>query len=288
LISLIVIVELVFMKQNKIVQIILSFIGVLIIILIAGKIFLSIQFTKEVKRLYSYPNIICKNRFNYSQLTNLPDPVQNYFKHVLKEGQPYINYIRLLHDGEFKTGEGKDWVNIKGEQYYTTQKPGFIWKGKTLLFTARDMYVADKGNLVVSLFSVFDVVNGHGEKYDQGELLRWLGESVWFPTNLLPNKNLQWEPIDNLSAKLTFKYNGINLFYIVKFNNAGEITQLETKRYMGEKDLETWIGKLSNYTKINDVLVPTNIEAIYKLKKEDYSYAKFHVKMIEYDKPLRF
>ena len=38
--------------------------------------------------------------------------------------------------------------NIQGEQYVTTEKLGFIWKGATSMFIARDMYIADKGRLV--------------------------------------------------------------------------------------------------------------------------------------------
>jgi len=72
----------------------------------------------------------------------------------------------------------KDWITIKGEQYATTEKPGFIWKGTTAMFTARDMYIADKGRLAVSLLSLIKVVNAKGEQYNQAELLRWLGESV--------------------------------------------------------------------------------------------------------------
>lgn len=258
------------------------------IILIIGKANLSFQFNKEVKQLFSQSKAISGKTFSYEQLSGLPEPVQHYFKHVLKEGQPYISYVRLTHNGQFKADENKDWVNIDGEQYFTTEKPGFIWKGETSMFTACDMYIADKGRLVVSLFSLFNIVNGQGEKYNQGELLRWLGESVWFPTNLLPNVNLQWTPIDSLSAKLSFSYNGLSVFYIVRFNNTGEITQVETKRYKGEENLETWIGKLTQYKEINGIVIPTTIEGVWKLEKGDYSYAKFYVKKIEYNKPEKF
>ena len=86
--------------------------------------------------------------------------------------------------------KNKDWVNIKGEQYFTTEKPGFIWKDTTRLFVARDMYIADKGRLIATLFSLYNVVDAKGENYNEGELQRWLAESVWFPTNLLPGNNL--------------------------------------------------------------------------------------------------
>ncbi len=271
-----------------IITIILSLIALIIITLLVGKFLLSKQFHKEVSELFSQSKNISNKIFNYEQLSGLPEPVQRYFKHVLKEGQPYISYVRLKHNGQFKTDQNKDWVNIEGEQYFTTEKPGFLWKGKTSMFTARDMYIADKGRLVVSLFSLVNIVDAKGEKYNQGELLRWLGESVWFPTNLLPSERLQWTPIDSLSAKLTFKHNGLSVFYIVTFNETGEITQVETKRYMGGGSLETWIGKFTDYKEMNGIIIPTTVEGIWKLKNGDYSYAKFNVKNIEYNKPEKF
>ena len=271
-----------------ILSIILFLICIIIIAPIVGSIILADQFNKQVSELFTLSKNNSAKVFSYQQLSNLPEPVQRYFKHVLTNGQPYISYIRLTHDGQFKSGLKKDWADIKGEQYYTTENPGFIWKGKTSLFTARDMYIAGKGRLIVSLFSLLSIVNAQGEKYNQGELLRWLGESVWFPTNLLPDENLQWTPIDSLSAKLIFNYKGLSLFYIVRFNVSGEIIQMETKRYMDEENLETWIIKLSDYKAINGIVIPTKAEVMWRLKAGDFSYAKFNVKRIEYDKPNRF
>ena len=268
--------------------IILLIIAIVVIAIFTGKIILSNQHSKDVAELFSLSGDISNRKFNHQQLDGLPEPVQRYFKHVLKNGQPYISYIRLIHDGQFKTNPKKNWIDIKGEQYFTGEKPGFIWKGKTAMFTARDTYIAGKGRLVVSLFSLFRIVNSQGEKIDQGELLRWLGESVLFPTNLLPDENLQWSPIDSSSAKLTFNYNDIEVSYDVSFNDKNEITQMKTERYMGEDNLETWIGKFRNYKEINGVIIPTEIEAIWKLKEEDYSYVKFNIKKIEYDKPEKF
>lgn len=259
-----------------------------LLILIAGKIYLQIQFRKEVKQLFAQSKTLPVKVFRKKQLTGLPEPVRRYFSHVLSEGQLYIRNVRLLHNGQFKTGLDKDWVAIKGEQYFTTDKPGFIWKGKTNMFTARDMYLADKGRLVVSLFNMFRIVDGHGEKFDQGELLRWLAESVWFPTNLLPSERIQWVAIDDTTARLIFTYQGLTVDYIVTFNSIGEITRFETKRYMGDGGLETWAGIVSMYQKINEVTIPVSIEVMWNLKAGSFSYAKFHVTRIEYGKPVIF
>ena len=79
------------------------------------------------------------------------------------------------------------------------------------MFVARDMYIAGKGRLIVSPFSLFNVVDAKGEQYNQGELLRWLGESLLYPTNLLPNERLQLFAIDAHTAKLHYQYKGISL-----------------------------------------------------------------------------
>jgi hypothetical protein len=267
---------------------ILSILAFLIITLSIGKINLSASFSKEVRELFLQSKNISGKTFSYTQLSVLPEPVQRYFKHVLKEGQPYISYASITHDGQFKTALDKDWIKIRGEQYATTEKPGFIWKGTTAMFTARDMYITDKGRLVVSLLSLYNIVDAQGEQYDQGELLRWLGESILYPTNLLPGERLQWFAIDAQTAKLIFSYNGFSLFFIATFNEAGEITQLETKRYMNKTKQETWVIKLAGYKEMNTVLVPSTVEVLWRLEKGDFPYAKFNIKKIVYDKPEKF
>ncbi|EOR96684.1 hypothetical protein ADIARSV_0107 [Arcticibacter svalbardensis MN12-7] len=265
----------------------LSLCGLILLLLIVSRINLSIQFSKQVKELFAQSGDISGQVFRSQQVVDLPEPVQRYFKHILKEGQPYIGYASLRHDGQFKTGLDKDWINIKGEQYFTTAKPGFIWKGVSSMFTARDLYISDKGGLKVSLLSLFTIVNGKGEKFNQGELLRWLSENIWFPTNLLPGDRLDWSSIDAQTARLTFDYNDISLFLIASFNAIGEITQLETKRYLGEGGLETWLIKLNNYKEFDGILVPTSAEAIWKLTDGDHSYAKFNVRKLVYNKPSK-
>ena len=259
----------------------------IIILLLLGffiaKINSNIKFSKQVKALFSQSKNISGQKFNYSQLDHLPEPVQRYFKYVLKEDQPYISYVRMTHSGQFKTGLGKNWINIQGEQYATTEKPGYIWKGTTSMFIAQDMYIKDEGRLIVSLFSLINIVDGKGEQYDQGELIRWLGESVLYPTNLLPSERLKWFPIDSQTAKLIFNYKGLSLFFIITFNEIGEVTQMETKRYMDKKNLETWIIKLAVYREINNIITPTAFEVLWRLPKADFSYAKFSLKKLEYN-----
>jgi len=266
----------------------LTLLALLAIAPLAGKAMFDKRFNDQVKELFSRSPRLDDKYFSYDQLKGLPKPVKEYFMHVLPEKQPYISYVRLKHDGWFRTDPGKKRMEIKGEQYFTAAKPGFIWRGKTSLFTARDMYIADQGRLVVSLFSLFKVADEQGPSVDQAELLRWLGESVWFPTNLLPRENLHWTAIDNSRARLTLDYSGISVYYVITFNENQEIVRFETERYMGDKGLKPWIGEVSEYTEIQGVRVPSVIEASWDLDGGMYTYGRFRVKQMEYDVPEKY
>ncbi len=276
------------MKYKKLMIITCSILGGILLILLIGKINSIIQFNRNVKTLFSNSKNISNKNFNYAQLDSLPEPVQRYFKYVLKDGQPYISSVRMTHSGQFKTGFDKDWINIKGEQYASTEKPGFIWKGTTSMFTAYDSYIENEGHLAVSLWNIYNVVNAKGNNYNQGELLRWLGESVLYPTNFLPSEKLKWFAIDAETSKLTFNYNGLSLFFIVTFNALGEITQMQTKRYMDENKLETWVIKVADYKEKYNMIVPTDFEVLWRLEKGDFSYAKFKMEKIAYNIPEKF
>lgn len=270
--------------MNKVLLItVLAIIIIPALIFFAGRGLVASQEKEEIRKLKSFAADLSGQNYDERQLSGLPEPVRRYFKYALKDGQQYVSSVSLKHDGQFKTALDKEWIDIEGQQYFTAEKPGFLWKGKTALFSVRDMYIAGEGRIVIFLLSLFRLQEGTGENYDQGELLRWLGESVWFPTNLLPGPRLAWSAIDNDTAMLNFNYNGQELGYKVSFNAKGEITQLETRRHMGEDGAETWLGRVSDYKQVNSMMIPMRIEALWRLKGVEHSYARFNITEIEHD-----
>jgi hypothetical protein len=98
--------------------------------------------------------------------------------------------------------------------------------------TGIDQYIQGKGTFQIKLFSAFIVGNGtKGKELDEAELVRWLVEVPLFPTDLLPNKNFQWEQIDSNSVKAIVKDRELTVDVIFCFNEKGEIVQLTADRY---------------------------------------------------------
>ena len=273
------------MMKHKTNLLILSALAVPVVALLAGRWLVARQVRRDVANLFSSANTGPVQTYDPVQLTDLPAPVQRYFRHVLKPGQPYVRTVRLRHDGQFKTDLKKDWTPITGEEYFLADKPGCIWVGTTAWFSARDQYVAGRGSLTVRLLGALPIVQGSGPSYNQGELLRWLAETVWFPTCLLPGGRAVWSPVDDYSATLTLTDHELTVSCLMNFNERGELVRGQAQRYSNETHIETWVGHLSDYRDWHGLRVPTRIEAAWVIEGEEKPYARFILRDIAYDKP---
>ncbi len=273
----------------------LAVVILVIIILVVGlgdRMFTK-QVSKEIETLFADSEDISDTVFTYDQLSELPEPVQRYFKYSLQDGQHYISYARLKHNGTFRTNEDQKWMPISGEEYFTTQRPGFVWYATVKPFpsvwiAARDMYFNGHGNMLIKIFSTFTIADAKGSEMDYSSLIRFLSEAPWYPTALLPSEYLQWEEIDSESARAVISDGDITASAIFYFDGKGEITRLECVRYMSVDDSyskETLIGYYRQYKEIDKVRIPHEVEVVWHLKTGDFSYARFRVTEIEFNNP---
>jgi hypothetical protein len=87
---------------------------------------------------------------------------------------------------------------VVAEQTLTINPPGFVWKARFKvaglpLMSARDAYQDGRGHMYGKMAGLFTLFDARGlEMIDQGTLLRYLGEMVWFPTAFL-GENIRWQ-----------------------------------------------------------------------------------------------
>ena len=240
------------------------------------------QLRRDAAELFAHSTDVSARVYHEAQLAGLPAPVQRYFRHVLREGQPYLRGLRLRHTGQFKTDLKKDWIAITGEQYIAADPAAFIWQGRTGWFIVRDEYVAGRGRLTVRLLGAVPIVRGAGPSFDQGELLRWLSECAWLPTALLPGAGIAWTAVDDHSARLTLTQQGQSLACLVRFNERGEMAQCETERYFINEQLLPWVARYAQYRRWHGVLIPTEAEASWVVNGQRQPYAHFEVEEFDY------
>jgi len=275
---------------------ILLILGIVIVIFILlitiSRILFDKKVTKEIDMLTKEGSKAQSKTFSFNDLEGLPEPVRRYFKYVLKDGQEYIEFVRLKQIGEFRMKENQDWMPIKAEQYFTTEDPAFIWRVKLTMapfiwIEGRDMYYQGRGNMLIKLLSTITVADATGSEMDISSLIRFLSEAPWFPTALLPSDYIEWKEIDSNSAQAVIKDNGYTASGIFTFNEKGEIIKFVTNdRYMevdGKYFKEQWGGYYRNYQEIEGMKIPTEGEVEWNLSDRDLQYAKLKITDIQYN-----
>lgn len=247
---------------------------------------------KNIRALYRSSRDLSNKKFSLNQIIDLPLPVQNYFKHTLKDGQPYVKHAKLSHTGNFRQNENQKWSVINGEEHFVTDQPGFVWVGRIKLFpmvwiTGLDCFINGHGKFELKIGSIL-TINGatKGKELDESELMRWIGESPLFPTSLLPSNYLRWYTLTHNSARAVVNSLEISAELVFYFDNEGRIISMEGERFRAMNDTYTkqkWRGYYSNYAKKDNMIIPLDLEASWISQKGNFSYAKFRIKEIKYN-----
>ncbi|HDR88621.1 MAG TPA: hypothetical protein ENN63_03195 [Bacteroidetes bacterium] len=225
-------------------------------------------------------------------LKNLPFPVRQWMEKSGVPGSPEIRSVYVKQEGEMRTTPEGKWMPLKAEQYFRTDMPGFIWiadvKAAPLIHLAgRDKYMNGKGHMLIKLLSLVTVADASGRHIDQGTLLRYLGETIWFPTVTL-SPYITWESIDSLSARATMAWGEIQASGTFLFNEQGEITGFEADRYYTRKEgptLERWLVEVDTDQTIESagIRIPAGVRVTWKLDSGDFTWYRMTIKELQYN-----
>ncbi|MEF8842324.1 MAG: DUF6544 family protein [Haloarculaceae archaeon] len=229
-------------------------------------------------------------RFEVADLGGLPDPVRRYFEAVLEEGQPYVRSVRLEQAGEFRLGDSRrTWRPMEATGHYTVDPPGFVWSGTVdalplVPVRVLDAYDHGSGVLRARLLSTVTVADAApGPEMNEGELVRYLAEAAWYPTALLPTEGVEWEAVDDCSARATLEDDGNVASVLFHFDERDRIERVTAERYRQETDDHApWTGHFRAYEARNGMVVPTEAEVEWTLPGGDRPYWRARIEWIEH------
>jgi hypothetical protein len=222
------------------------------------------------------------------ELDRLPPPVRRWLEVSGTIGRARAATVRLKQRGELRTGPDKPWMPVVAEQYFSVDPPGFVWRVdarmmRVLPIAGRDRYAGGHGNMLIKLGSLVTVADGVGPKMDQGALLRFLGEIVWFPSAALSGA-ISWEAIDARRARATMSYGGTSASAVFTFGADGRFESLTAERYMGAGEgarLETWFIPVTESRVVRGIDMPVRGDAFWKLAAGDFDYYRWEVTDVE-------
>lgn len=226
---------------------------------------------------------------------NLPPPVARWLTASGVTGKEKAYTVRLKQKGLMRQSTEKGWMKTQAVQYFSTEKPGFIWNARVemmplLTLAGRDKYADGKGNMLIKALGLLPVVDATGPEIDQGTMLRYLGEMIWFPSAAL-EPYITWDPIDTVSARATMSYGGVTASGVFTFDEEGRMLSFSAQRYMGGGEgstLENWYIPATEWKEFNGIRVPSKGDVIWKLKDGDFNYYKWEIEAIEYNVPEQY
>lgn len=223
-------------------------------------------------------------------LQDLPKPIQRWLMASGVVGKPRIQSVWLKQKGLMRTDPEGAWMPAEAYQVFTVDEPGFVWTVDVTMFgvipiSGRDRYRDGNGNMLITALSLFPIVNGSGAKIDQGTMLRYLGETVWFPSAAL-SPYISWSSVDSISARATMTYGGISASAIFQIGQDGSVVLFSAERYMGDGEgatLEHWHVPSTEWRVMNGFRIPIKGEVTWKLASGDFTYYQWEILQVEYD-----
>lgn len=223
---------------------------------------------EETERILSANKLITSQTLTEEAIRDLPEAVKNWLRRSGAIGKPFQSLGKVVQRAEMQMKPGQDWMRASALQYTAIDRPGFIWTVEVpmhalLGFRGRDKFENGKGEMLIKLNSLVNVVNAQGDKLDEGSLQRYLGEMVWFPSLAL-SPYVRWEAIDNTSAKATMSLNGTEGSGTFYFDENGDVKRFVALRFQGNEDdapRREWVMEIEDYWVFEGIRVPTKMTA---------------------------
>src|SRR5690348_14483325 len=231
-------------KRTKVIITILGTIGTVLVLLITtvgvADVLYARQLNRDVDQLFARMNTNAEpSVVTEADLARLPEPVQRWLRWAHVAGKPVPQTVRLQQDGQFKASENGGWMDFNANQYYTTDPPGFVWTVSMKMLPlvtiqGRDMYVGGTGDIQMKALSLVTVAHEHGGELDQGAMLRYLGEIIWFPAGAI-SPYIAWSPIDATHAQATMAWRGTTASAVFTIDGEGRPVDVSADRYSDAK-----------------------------------------------------
>lgn len=251
------------------------------------------NYQQEAENILARAGGMDKTIVTKEMLLGFPLPVQQWLENANVIGKPMIDTVHLTQKGEMRTKLSSKWISFEAEQYYSIAPPAFIWKttikpSSWSFMNGRDKYENGKGNMLIKLLGILPVANSKGMEADQGSMLRYLSEIIWFPTAAI-SPYIKWEAIDAGAAKATMTCGGISASGIFHFTPNGDPSYFEAMRYYDrgkqKATLEKWVpvNVPGAMKQVNGIRIPYKGEVTWELNDGYFTWLKLEVQKVQYN-----
>lgn len=214
-----------------------------------------------------------------TDLAGLPAPVQRYLRYAGVVGKRPIRIAHVTQKGGFRMAPEQPWLPFTAQETYTSDPSGFIWKARLSMYSlpilaVRDHYRGGEGRILAKIGGLFAVAD---DRADEASLMRYFNELLWLPTAYLGD-NVQWEAVDDASARATITDQGMTATALFTFGDEGQVVSFEAERHCSVTDeMEIWVTPIEEYGEFQGFRVPVRGVGTWKLDDGDFTYIELEI-----------
>lgn len=223
----------------------------------------------------------------------LPLPVQRYLRRALPRHVPAVAAVRIRHEGSFNlAASGERWLPFSSSELVVLDRPGFDWDARIrlapgLAIHVRDGYAEGEGFTEARLLALWPLALARGRgDIAAGQLMRFLAETPWYPTALLPGAGIRWTAVDDRHALATLEDGGTAASLLFTFGEDDFVLAVRAEarpRAAGGRTVPTpWQGRFSRYAERQGFWVPLEGEVSWILPEGPHPYWRGRITSIEF------
>jgi len=244
---------------------------------------------KEVEDSSFAPPIVIGGASADKEVRNLPSIVRKWLQNSGALNHNRIASVKLKQTGRMNTKPDGKWMDFTATQYFDVKQPAFIWNTRVRMMplihlTGRDKLIGGKGEMQIKLLSLIKVVDeGPNEKINKGAMLRFLAETIWFPTAALEDY-MQWKEIDSLTAEATLRTSGESVSGVFRFDKNGDFQSFEADRYYGggpDATQHPWLIEATGYKDFHGYRIPYKARVTWMLPEGDFTWLELEITEVE-------
>jgi hypothetical protein len=221
-----------------------------------------------------------------------PEPVARYIAWAGGTNPKSFWCLHIRHAGRMRFGKTGRWMTMGGEMSLALAAPGFVWHATIacapgIWLEAFDYYVRPDVGMHISLFSLLPLNNSQDPAMRTPFLSRYLASLPLFPMVHGTSDFIQWENIDDSTARAIIHDGENSAEAIVRFNGKGWIESITPDKKMHLSPGKPVAGpvdfRFSSYREMDGYRIPIQIASDVILPDGKTAFFEFSVTEIEFD-----
>ncbi len=219
-----------------------------------------------------------ENLFDIAQIADLPEPAQRYFRYCIKPGTPLHQVVELEMSCNLGLGSSS---KPKYRSFFARQilapPNGLVWRTSSRYISGSDGLTPNTSWTRFWLFGLLPIVRVGGEIDNMRSAFgRVIAEGAfWAPASLLPSDNVQWEGVDDSTARASVTFGQLQQSVDITVLETGQPTRVTIQRWSNvnpkkQYQLQPFGGDLFDFKNVEGYRLPTRVEGGNHIGTPDY------------------